>query len=426
MPGEKVEAAEKALRLVVKVKKDVNYPCKLKVLFYICMDNIVLMYINRVIENKVLESLENNPVTAITGPRQCGKSTLARAVLKKRDSSVFLDLEKPSDLNKLDNAEWFLQSQKDKLIVLDEIQRKPEMFPLIRSLSDEWQQNGKFLILGSASRDLLQQSSESLAGRISYQRLTPFLLSEIEDRYSLNEYISRGGFPRSLLSKDDLTSANWLDDFISTFLERDILLWSGFSPATMRRLWQMTAHSNGQTINYTAFGNSLGVSNTSIRNYLDLLTGTFMVDLLPPYHKNFGKRIVKAPKVYVSDTGVTARLLGLKGFDQISGHPVFGSLWESIVLKNIKGHLPSANLSFYRTSNGAEIDILAETDRGFYAIECKASLSPKLNKGTRFALDAIRPDHTFIVAPVKEGWTVDKKIDVVSVNELIRIIVAGK
>ena len=194
------------------------------------MVNFMLMYINRVLENKVLDSLENNPVTAITGPRQCGKSTLARAVLKKRDNSIILDLEKPSDLNKLDNAEWFLQSQKDKLIVLDEIQRKPELFPLIRNLSDEWQQNGKFLILGSASRDLLQQSSESLAGRISYKRLTPFLLSEIEDRYSLNEYISRGGFPRSLLAKDDLTSANWLDDFISTFLERDILLWSGFSP----------------------------------------------------------------------------------------------------------------------------------------------------------------------------------------------------
>jgi len=390
------------------------------------MVNFMLMYINRVLENKVLDSLENNPVTAITGPRQCGKSTLARAVLKKRDNSIILDLEKPSDLNKLDNAEWFLQSQKDKLILLDEIQRKPELFPLIRSLSDEWQQNGKFLILGSASRDLLQQSSESLAGRISYKRLTPFLLSEIEDRYSLNEYISRGGFPRSLLAKDDLTSANWLDDFISTFLERDILLWSGFSPETMRRLWQMTAHNNGQTVNYTSFGNSLGVSNTTVRNYIELLKGTFMVDTLPPFHKNFGKRIVKAPKVYITDTGVTARLLGLNGFNQISGHPVFGTLWESIVLTNIKGHLPVANLSFYRTSNGAEIDIITETDDGIYAIECKSSLSPKLNKGNRFAIDTIKPDHTFIVAPVKEGWIVDEKTDVVSVQELIMFLKKGK
>jgi hypothetical protein len=378
----------------------------------------ILMYINRVLEIKVLESLENNPVTAITGPRQCGKSTLARSVIKNRDNTIFLDLEKPSDLNKMDNAEWFLQSQKDKLIVLDEIQRKTGLFPLIRSLCDEWRQNGRFLILGSASRDLLKQSSESLAGRISYKRLTPFLLSEIDDKYSLNDYISRGGFPRSLLANDDAGSAEWLDDFISTFLERDLLLWAGFSPSTMRRLWQMTAHNNGQTINYTSFGNSLGVSNTTVRNYLDLLAGTFMVDLLPPCHKNFGKRIVKAPKVYISDTGVTARLLGIRGFDQISGHMVFGSLWESIVLTNIKGHIPEANLSFYRTSNGAEIDIIAETDKGIYAIECKSSLSPKLNKGNRFAIDTIRPDHTFIVAPVEEGWSVDERTDVVSVREL--------
>lgn len=386
------------------------------------MVKFMLMYINRVLENTVLKSLGNNPVTAITGPRQCGKSTLARAVLDKIDNSIFLDLEKPSDLNKLDNAEWFLQSQKDKLIVLDEIQRKPRLFPLIRSLCDEWKQNGKFLMLGSASRDLLQQSSESLAGRISYKRLTPFLLSEIEDKYSLNNYISRGGFPRSLLAKDDADSADWLDNFISTFLERDLLLWSGFSPSTMRRLWQMTAHNNGQTINYTSFGNSLDVSNTTIRNYLDLLAGTFMIDILPACHKNFGKRILKAPKVYVSDTGVTARLLGIRGFDQISGHYVFGSLWESVVLTNIKGHIPGANLSFYRTSNGAEIDIVAETEKGVYAIECKSSLSPKLNKGNRFAIDTIRPDHIFIVAPVEEGWPVDERTDVMSVGELIKYL----
>lgn len=380
------------------------------------------MYIDRLLEEKLIDSLENNPVTAITGPRQCGKSTLARSVLDKRGKTVFLDLEKPSDLTKLDNAEWFLQSQKDKLIVLDEIQRLPELFPLIRSLCDEWQQNGKFLILGSASRDMLQQSSESLAGRISYKRLTPFLLSEIRDNFSLNEYISRGGFPRSLLARDDNTSAGWLDDFIATFLERDLMLWSGFAPGTMRRLWQMTAHNNGQTINYSSFGNSLGVSNVTIRNYIDLLAGTFMVDIVPPYHKNFGKRIIKAPKVYVSDTGVTTRLLGLKGFEQISGHPAFGSLWEAVVLSNIKGHFPESNLSFFRTSNGAEIDFIVETDKGTYAIECKASLSPKLNKGNHFAIDTVKPDFVFIVAPVNEGWSLNESTSVVSVSELINLL----
>lgn len=377
------------------------------------------MYIPRLVENEILVSLSNNPVTAITGPRQCGKSTMAKTVIKNRDSSIYLDLEKPSDLRKLDNAEWFLSSQKEKLIVLDEIQRVPELFPLIRSLTDEWQQNGKFLILGSASRDMLRQSSESLAGRISYKELTPFLLREIQNEYSINEYISMGGFPRSLLARNIEQSAQWLDDFISTFLERDLLLWSGFSPGTMRRLWQMLAHNNGQTVNYSLLGNSLGVSNVTIRNYIDLLSGTFMVNTLPPYHKNFGKRTVKAPKVYISDTGITSRLLGLKGFEQITGHPVFGSLWESIVLSNLKGNFPSGNYFFFRTSNGAEIDIIAESHNKIIAVECKASLSPSLTKGSYAAIETVKPDHTYVVAPVEKGWSMDNGIDVVSLSELI-------
>jgi predicted AAA+ superfamily ATPase len=383
------------------------------------MVNINEMYVKRLLEDEIRLSLENVPVTAITGPRQCGKSTLARHITGEIDNSVFLDLEKPSDLAKLDNPEWYLSSRRNNLVILDEIQRKPDLFPLIRSLADEWQQNGKFLILGSASPELLKQSSESLAGRISYRSLTPILWNEINTNCNLETYMLRGGFPRSLLNKNDRMSAAWIDDFITTFIERDLLFWAGIAPSKVRRLWQMLAHYNGQTVNYASLGNSLGVSNTTVKNYIDLLEGTFMLEIVPPYYINFGKRIVKAPKVYIADNGLTSRLLQLSGFDQISGHQVFGTLWEALVLVNLKGNFRHANCFFFRTSNGAEIDFVAELNRKRIAIECKATLSPRLTRGNYSAIETIKPDHVFVVAPVDRGWPMSKGVDVVSVNELI-------
>ena len=219
------------------------------------------VYISRIIEKQLVQSLNNNPVTGIVGPRQCGKSTLAKKILKQYKNVIYLDLERPSDLQKLSDPEWFFTSNKDMLFCMDEIQRKPDLFPLIRSLVDEWNKNGRFLILGSASRDLLRQSSESLAGRISYIHLSPFLWHEINQFDPIENYIFKGGFPRSFLQKNDELSLKWREDFISTFLERDLLQWSGFSTETMRRLWQMLAHTNGQMVNYTLLGKSLGVSN---------------------------------------------------------------------------------------------------------------------------------------------------------------------
>ncbi len=380
------------------------------------------MYLSRVIENQLGIALKNNPVTGIIGPRQCGKSTLAKKMLAHYTNVVYLDLERPSDLQKLTDAEWFFTSQKEQLFCIDEIQRKPELFPLIRSLVDEWGQNGKFLILGSASRDLLRQSSESLAGRISYINLTPFLWEEINTTNSLDDYISKGGFPRSLLSGNDEVSFKWREDFISTFLERDLLQWSGFSTDTMRRLWQMLAHMNGQTVNYSVLGKSLGVSNVTVRNYIDLLQGTFMLHTLPPYMSNVGKRMIKAPKVYIADSGLTACLLQLQNFEQILGSPVIGSLWEQIVLTNLNGHFQSAQLYFYRTSAGAEMDFVMEYKNKVFAIECKSSVSPSLTKGAFNAIEDINPSETFIVAPVNEGWPVKRNIQVVSLTELIRSI----
>lgn len=378
------------------------------------------MFLQRINGQDILDAIQYFPVTAIIGPHQCGKSTLVKHLLEDYPSeTLYLDLERPSDLEKLNDAEWFLSNQKDKLICIDEIQRKPEFFPLIRSLVDEWNKPGCFVVLGSASRDLLMQSSESLAGRIIYKQLTPFLWSELPD-IPIEKYFERGGFPRSVLATNDKVSFDWRNSFIATFLERDLLQWVNFTPATMRRLWQMLAHVNGQTVNYSTLGNSLGVSNQTVKNYIDLLKSTYMVDVVEPYISNIGKRLVKAPKVYISDSGIVSALLGIHSFEDLSGHPVFGAVWETIVLANLRGTFPDAEISFYRTVGGAEIDFVIQLNRQVIAIECKASYSPSLSKGNHIAIEDIQPKHTFVVIPSSESWAMSKGIDVVSLNDLIK------
>lgn len=377
-------------------------------------------YIPRLLEKSVRKSLKKNPVTAVLGPRQCGKSTMVKNLFSKTEDMVYLDLERPSDLQKLEDPEWYFESQQEKLICLDEIQRKPDLFPLIRSLVDENRKPGRFLVLGSASQELIRQSSESLAGRISYKTLTPFLWSEIEDKVKLEDYISRGGFPVSLFHDSDGDSYEWRRDFIATFLERDLLQLSGFSTLSMRRLWQMLAHTNGQILNLSKLGESLGISHTSVRNYVDLLENTFMVKQLRPWSGNTKKRLVKTPKVYLSDSGITAALLQLNGFDQAAGHPVFGSLWESTVIMNIMGHIPEAQLSFYRTNHGHEVDIIVSNKNRTFAVECKASVAPSVSKGFYKAVEDIQPDMQFIVAPVSKGYSMKKGVEVVSLSDLIQ------
>ena len=376
------------------------------------------MYIAREIEPRILSALKNNPVVALTGPRQCGKSTLARLLLKENPNNIYLDMERPSDIRKLEDAEWFLSAQKGKLICIDEIQRKPDLFPLIRSLVDEWNMPGSFLILGSASRDLLKQSSETLAGRISYKNLTPFLWKELKQNYAIHEYFQRGGFPRSLLAADRETSYEWREDFIATFLERDLLQWRNFTPATMHRLWQMLAHVNGQTVDYTRLANALGVSAPTVKNYIDLLQSTFMVETVPPYISNLGKRLVKTPKVYLSDSGITAALLGLQSFEAILGHPAYGAIWEQIVLSNLKGLFPKADFYFYRTSNGAEMDFVMKIQNYVFAIECKTGTTPHLTRGSYLALEDIAPEKMFVVMPVDQGWPMKKGIEVTALSEI--------
>ena len=386
------------------------------------LNNTQTMFIERYCKDSILTALKNSPVVSILGPRQCGKSTLAKMILENIPNYSYLDLERPSDLRKLDDAEWFLSTQKEKLICIDEIQRIPDLFPLIRSLVDEWGKTGSFLILGSASRELINQSSESLAGRISHKILTPFIWQEIKDRYSLNTYFHKGGFPRSILNKNDMLSYEWREDFITTFLERDLIQWHNFTPLTMRRLWQMLAHINGQTIDYTNLSNSLDITSPTVKSYIDLLASTFMVYIVPPYFSNLGKRLIKSPKIYLSDSGITSTLLGLRSFEDIMGHPGYGAMWEQIVLSNLKGLFPKAEFFFYRTSNGAEIDFIMKHNNQTIAIECKASQSPKLTKGNFNALEDISPDRSFVIAPITESWSLRNNINVIGLDDLIKIL----
>ncbi|MDR1854444.1 MAG: ATP-binding protein [Azoarcus sp.] len=382
-------------------------------------------YLKRVNEAEVIDALRFFPITALIGPRQCGKSTLARHLLAEHfPASVYLDLERPSDLKKIENAEWFLSAQRDKLVCIDEIQRVPELFPLLRSLSDEWNRPGAFLILGSASRDLLRQSSESLAGRIHYLRLSPLLWSEVaaQEGMTMERFLARGGFPRSVLATSEKMSNRWRESFIATFLERDLREWSGFSPPTMRRLWRMLAHLNGQTANYASLSASLGVSTPSVRNYVDLLAATFMVEIVPPWFSNLGKRLVKSPRIYVADVGVAASLLDLKTFDAMMAHPGFGALWEGAVLAHLKGHFPELEVSYYRTANGAEADFVFKHEGRVFALECKASLSPTLSKGNYHAFEDIAPERALVVVPKGERWRMAENVEVAPLDKLVEAL----
>jgi predicted AAA+ superfamily ATPase len=376
------------------------------------------MYIKRLLEIDVIKSLRQSPVTVIVGPRQCGKSTLAKRIMEDRDGTVYLDLERPSDLAKLTDPELFLSSQKGSLICIDEVQRFPDLFPLIRSLVDDWGNNGAFLLLGSASRDLLKQSSETLAGRVRYHTLTPFLWREVKGEVTLESYLLRGGFPCSLLASDEESSSLWRENFITTFLERDLLQWAGVAPASVRRLWQMLAHLNGKIANYSDIAASLGVSDKTVRSYIDILLGTFMLREVRTYRSNIGKRLIKAPKIYLADAGLATSLLGLETYGDLLGHPSFGAIWEQSVLVNILGCNRRAEAFHYRTKGGAEIDFVIENGKSVYAVECKASLSPKLAKGAYAAIEDIAPKRTYVAIPGEKKWPLADGVEAISLDLL--------
>jgi predicted AAA+ superfamily ATPase len=365
-------------------------------------------------------------VTALLGPRQCGKSTLARHVVAGQPDTVYLDLEKPSDLRKLEDAEFFFHTQKDKLICIDEIQMGPELFPILRVAVDEDRRSGKFFILGSASQDLIRQSSETLAGRIHFLELTPFSYDELigDDNQKYEDPVflwTRGGFPEAVLAESGSHSFDWRMDFIRTFIERDIPQFGFSIPAiTMRRFWTMLAHYHGQILNASKFGQALGVRHPTIRKYLDIMDQTFMVRILPPLMANIKKRLVKTPKVYVRDTGILHALLEIENTEDLLGHPTAGVSWEGWCIEQILAVMPAWRASFYRTSSGEEIDLILEHGRKRLAFEFKASMSPKLSRGFPDTLSVLQPDHTWIVAPVPEPYPKRSGVTVSNVKQVLQ------
>ncbi len=338
--------------------------------------------------NRLDRLLSESPVVALVGARQVGKSTLARDLARRRRGpSTFFDLEHPADLARLDDPLTALAPLKG-LVVLDEIQRRPELFPVLRVLADRPRGRARFLVLGSASPELLRQSSESLAGRVAFLDLGGFSLAEVLPA-RLDRLWLRGGFPRSFLARSDAASAGWREDFVRTFLERDLpQIGIRVGAVAMRRFWSMIAHYHGQTWNSSELGRAFGVSDTSTRRWLDLLVATFMVRILPPWSANIGKRQVKAPRVYVADTGLLHTLLGIETRSALEHHPKIGASWEGFAIDQVCRHLGarSHEAFFWRTHTGAELDLLVVRGRERLGFEIKRTVAPAATPSMRSAL----------------------------------------
>ena len=359
-------------------------------------------FVERSIESAVRKRLANYPAVVLLGARQVGKSTLAKKIVGKRADAVYLDLELKSERAKIENdPELFLRMNSRKLICLDEVQRLPEVFSVLRSSIDRTGTNGQFLILGSASRDLINQSSQTLAGRIAYLDVTPFNRHELADAARQEIHWLRGGYPGSVLTANDEDSFEWRLDYIRTFLERDIPQ-LGFSiPAkSLERLWTMLAHHHGQIANYSSLGNALGVSHHTVKSYVDILEQTFIVRALKPYSANLGKRLVKSPKVYIRDTGLLHALLGIESMNDLLGHPVVGNSFESYVIENVCSLLSRWTPSFYRDSGGNEVDLVLERGTKRIVVEIKSSSAPKPEGGFWRSVEVLKPDEVWIIGQV--------------------------
>ena len=373
--------------------------------------------------HKAQEELDQTPAVVLLGPRQVGKTTLAHEIVKDRNA-IYLDLEDPRDLGQIEDIHAFVEAAGERLIILDEVQRLPTLFNSLRGIIDAkrraGQRSGQFLLLGSASLELLQQVSESLAGRIAAIELQTISAQEYPG--PLSELWLRGGFPDSLLADSDRRSMDWRINFISTYLERDIPQFGARVPAeTLRRFWTMLAHQQGGLLNAANIASSLGVSGQSVARYLDLLVDLLLVRRLPPWHSNVGKRLVKSPKVYVRDSGIVHALLGLETTRSLLGHPVAGGSWEGMVIENIIGKLsPAVQSYFYRTSAGAEIDLLLENPEGRkWAIEIKRSSTPVASKGFHNACADIDAAEKFIVYPGERSYPTKHGVTVLPLTELL-------
>lgn len=364
---------------------------------------------------------------ALLGSRQVGKTTLAR-MLAQDKQSVYLDLESPTDLIKLSDPTSFLSLHSDKLIILDEIQRTPDLFMVLRGLIDKNRQAGRegeqFLVLGSASMDLLRQSSESLAGRISYLELTGFNVLEVPSASpaDIRKSWLRGGFPDSYLAQTDAASMAWLEDLIRTYLERDIpQLGFRVSANRLRRLWTMLAHLQGETVNFSALGGNLEIDGKTVSKYLDILVDLFLVRRLEPWHANAKKRLVKSPRFYIRDSGILHRLLYISDFDDLLSNPVLGKSWEGFVMENILSILPGhIGTYFYRTAAGAEIDlVLRISSRETWAIEIKTGLAPRIKPGFYQACEDVQATRRYVVYGGDDEFPIKHETTMISLRKLM-------
>lgn len=351
---------------------------------------------------RVEEALEAQAGVVLLGPRQVGKTTLAQDIAESRDA-VYLDMERMADRQVLEEPDLYLDEQMGRLVVIDEIQLVPDLFKALRGQIDRRRRaghrTGQFLLLGSAANTLLHQSAESLAGRVSYHELTPFMLPEISVEEMSTLWL-RGGFPDSFLAKSDRASLTWRQDFIRTYLERDIPSFGLRVPAeTLRRFWTMLAHEQSGLLNAAKLAGNLGVSGQSVARYLDLLVDLMLVRRLPPWHANAGKRLVKSPKVYIRDAGLAHALLGVESTEALLGHPVIGGSWEGFCIENLIGAAPrGTEASFYRSSAGAEIDLLLKLPgEALWAIEIKRTTAPKVTRGFHIAADDLQVDERILV-----------------------------
>jgi predicted AAA+ superfamily ATPase len=388
------------------------------------------MIIRRHVQSELLEALEANPAVALLGPRQVGKTTLAHEIGETRPS-IYLDLESSADRARLTDPEAYLAAHEDELVILDEVHRAPELFQQLRGLIDRGRRkgkgNGRFLLLGSASVDLLQQSGETLAGRISYLELGPFDALEIPAA-GLDTLWARGGFPSSYLAASDRASFRWRQDFIRTYLEREIPQFGPRIPAeTLRRLWTMLAHNQGELLNSANLARALSVDGKTVARYLDLLVDLLLVRRLPPWHRNAGKRLVKSPKVYVRDSGIVHALLRLPTLDDVLSHQVAGGSWEGMVVESILAAAPQGtDAAFYRTAAGAELDlVLTLPGDELWAIEIKRGSAPKLERGFYHACVDLNPARRFVVYNGSEAFQINADTEAVGLHEMVRRLGGG-
>ena len=374
--------------------------------------------ITRFITSGLLETLDYFPVAGIIGPRQVGKTTLVKHIIKHlTKESIYIDIENPADQAKLSDPVLFFDRNQDKCVVLDEIQRMPELFPILRSMIDKKRVNARFIILGSASPVLIRGSSESLAGRIAYEELSPFNITEITDRSDIYFHWFTGGFPDAFLAPSDSVRKKWISNFILTYIERDLpMLGLNIPRDIIRKLWTMIAHIHGNVLNMNSLGRSLEMTSTTIKKYLTFLEEAFLIRQLYPYSANVKKRLVKSPKVFIRDTGILHQLLNITSFDSLESNPIIGHSWEGYVIEQITQKLDiDTQYYFYRTHEGAECDlVLVKGGKPVAGIEIKYTSSPKSTRGLNQALNDVGAKQNYIVTPGTDDYMLNEKTRICS------------